>query len=122
MWPGTWWNQFNYTSSGIDPYTEDPYPNMFNTEQGSIFVDWPLWVETFGEDQCYWSTFLGLYKDNAVNKWKAANHQWSGSCYGFAGSSFLGFNYRDEFIKRTRDYQILQIFPPCSYLAFPVLR
>jgi hypothetical protein len=99
MWPATWWIQFNYITDN-DPYTGDPYPRKFWGQLNSTFVDWPLWVETFGENQCYWSTFLGIYKDRAINKWKAENLSWNGSCYGFAGSSFLGFNYKESLISQ----------------------
>ncbi|MCH7965585.1 MAG: hypothetical protein IH852_16800, partial [Bacteroidetes bacterium] len=96
MWPMSWWNQFNY-NGGTDPYTDEPYPHQFSSKIDSTFPDWPLWVKTFGTDQCYWSTFFGIYKDVSVEKWKKRRH-WNGSCYGFAGSGFLGFNYKDEFI------------------------
>ncbi|MBT8390440.1 MAG: hypothetical protein KJO48_01595, partial [Ignavibacteria bacterium] len=98
LWPPQWWQQFNYT--GIDPITNKPYPFQFIGINNFTHPDWQLWVETFGTNQSYWSTILGLYIANSVKRWNSFRGIWGGSCYGFAASSFLGFNYKTEFLNK----------------------
>jgi hypothetical protein len=98
MWPQAWWLQFNY--AGIDPLTFLPYGKEFKGIFNRVHPDWSLYVETFGVGQCYWNVNLGLYKTNTVKKWKKYSFQWEGSCYGFAPSSLLGFNYKTEFLTK----------------------
>jgi probable HAF family extracellular repeat protein len=101
LWPQTWWSQFNY-STAIDPYTNDPYPDFFHSVADSSFIDWPLWVEVFSEDSCYWSTTIfDIYKDEAEFKWKDHTRvPHNGSCFGLAASSFLIFNFKDQFVAK----------------------
>jgi probable HAF family extracellular repeat protein len=98
IWPPQWWQQFNY--SGIDPITNQPYPFQFIGINNFTHPDWPLWVETFGINQCYWNTGLGLYRANSAKRWKAFAEPWGGSCYGFAISSLLGFEFKSEFLAK----------------------
>uniref|UniRef100_A0A832LJY3 T9SS type A sorting domain-containing protein n=1 Tax=Ignavibacterium album TaxID=591197 RepID=A0A832LJY3_9BACT len=108
LWPQSWWNQFQYTTA-FDPYTNEPYPSFFHSVAASSFIDWPLWVEVFGEDQCYWYTqVIGLgssYKGRAQEKWKEKAEPHNGSCFGFAASSFLAFNFRNQFFQKHPDIQ-----------------
>ena len=99
LWPSSWWKQFQYTTA-TDPYTNAPYPPFFHSKPDSSFVDWPLWVEVFSESQCYWSTSLGVYKGRAQEKWRNVSNPHNGSCEGFANSSFLAFNYPNQFFPR----------------------
>ena len=73
LWPQSWWNQFQY-ATGIDPNTNELYPSFFHPWVPSTFIDWPLWVEVFGVDQCYYWTSAPLlgpnYKGNAQRKWR----------------------------------------------------
>jgi hypothetical protein len=98
MWPQSWWQQFNY--NGIDPLTFLPYGIVFSKTINQIFPDWQLWAETFGTRQSYWDITTGLYSSKAIKKWSAFNSNWGGSCYGFAAASFLGFNYKTEFLSK----------------------
>ncbi len=95
MWPKSWWEQFTYVVAD-DPYTGERYPShWFNSPINARswnFPDWPNWVEAFGEDVCYWSTTLGIYKGEAVNAWWKRKKLWRGSCYGFASSSLLAWS------------------------------
>jgi hypothetical protein len=53
IWPQSWWEQFDY--SGIDPIAGEDYPGwfpFFNAES-SVFPDWPLFVDVFGQVNCY---------------------------------------------------------------------
>ncbi len=91
MWPQTWWSQFHYNLP--------PYPLNFTqwpiNAKSSDFPDWPLFVEAFGEDQCYFpSTAPGSYiwKPSAILSWRNIVRQWRGSCFGFSTSSLLIFN------------------------------
>ncbi|HVO73607.1 MAG TPA: T9SS type A sorting domain-containing protein [Ignavibacteriaceae bacterium] len=101
LWPQSWWSQFNY-ASGNDPITNKPYPYFLQYVNSSSFVDWPLWVDVFTEDKCYWSVFFGIYKEDAELKWGSitrvpTNTSPQGSCFGFASTSLLAFNYSDQF-------------------------
>ena len=40
------------------------------------------------------------YKGNAQEKWLARASSHNGSCFGFAASSFLAFNFRDQFFPK----------------------
>lgn len=98
MWPESWWSQFDYTSY--------PYPwywQYFCNSQD--FPDWPLFVELFGESQCYWDPPPGIvvYKKRAELYWRIivesykhedqyGVHYWPGSCFGFSISSLLYYN------------------------------
>lgn len=108
MWPESWWTQFDYSDS-------EKYPlgwgwADFDSER---FPDWPLFVDAFGEDQCYWNPPPGLviYNPLAVREWLfRSNPQidtsknppdtlyWKGSCFGFAISAFLAFDDKTAFL------------------------
>jgi probable HAF family extracellular repeat protein len=99
LWPTFWWSQFQYTTA-IDPNTNSTYPPFFHTTAASAFVDWPLWTRVFSPDSCYWSTFLGFYRQRAEDKWKSHALPHNGSCFGFAASSFLAFNFKSLLLFR----------------------
>lgn len=97
MWPQEWWHdQFQYRSA-TDPNTNNRYPEFFHHIGESSFPDWPLWVEVFGDSRCYRSAFLNIYNISAQEKWKKIAEAFGGTCFGLAASSFLAFNYREEF-------------------------
>lgn len=100
LWPQAWWSQFRYRT-GNDPSTGSTYPSFFHAVPDSNFVDWPLWVETFSESQCYWWTSLGgNYRGHAQRRWKEVADKHMGSCFGFAASSALAFSYPNQFFPR----------------------
>lgn len=103
MWPPSWWQQFDY-ANGNDPNTNDRYPSTWPmvpvNAQSSDMPDWPLFVEAFSVDQCYWSTTLSSYKGSAVDYWRTKKRNFLGSCYGFSVSSLLAFNYPTQFLSR----------------------
>ena len=91
MWPEAWHSQFDYS--------RPPYPWFLTTwpynAKSSDFPDWPLFVEAFGHDQCYFSSATpGAYimKPSALLRWRSIAGPWHGSCFGFAVSSLLVFN------------------------------
>jgi Tol biopolymer transport system component len=104
MWPRTWWTQFDYSQS---PYPLG-WPYWPINASSADFPDWPLYVQAFGENQCYLDPPPGLivYSPIAVSHWRSIvasaryydsiSHQlvysWSGSCFGFAISNFLLFD------------------------------
>jgi hypothetical protein len=105
MWPQTWWQQFDYS--------QYPYPAEWALLNSERFPDWPLFVDAFGEDQCYYNPppETIIYKPSAVYRWwKLSNPTleitpwpphwvyWAGSCYGFAISSFLAFDDKQSFL------------------------
>ncbi len=103
MWPASWYNQFNY--QGIDPFTGLQYSqwqvdSIFAKSQNSIHVDWVSWVNTFGFNECYDSTTLGVYKPSTVLWWKATRTKWFGSCFGIAVSNALAFSNKQQFLAR----------------------
>ena len=93
LWPSSWWSQFHYITA-IDPNTNESYPPFFHSIPDSAFVDWPLWTKVFSTNKCYWSTFLAIYNGKAQEKWKTLTQPHRGSCFGFAGSSFLAFSFQ----------------------------
>jgi hypothetical protein len=107
MWPIDWHSQFNY--QGIDPFTGIQYSqsqanSIFSMTNSSRFSDWVSWVNTFGIDAFYISTFLGWYKPTAVIRWRSTGGNWGGSCFGIAAANALAFGYRNEFVTKYPNY------------------
>ena len=102
VWPQSWWQQFNY--SGTDPVTKEDYPWWFPfiNAANSVFPDWPLFVDVFGEENCY--IFGYSYRSEATTHWNGLwagiAHPWAGSCAGFAVTSLLGFYHKDAFLAK----------------------
>jgi len=104
-WPQSWWEDFDYVL-GTDPNTDSVYPTFlspagyaFATANSSDFPDWPLFVQTFGADECYWSPSLGIYSLNAVSLWKAMRGTWGGSCHGLSSSALVNF-FDPEYLRQ----------------------
>jgi hypothetical protein len=95
MWPRSWWEptpgQYRFD------YCEDPYPVLWcYLTNPSDFPDWPLFVDAFGKDQCYYSEkWVSL---RAFRKWHRNTGPWRGSCFGFAITAGLIF---DQMINAT---------------------
>ena len=108
VWPETWWEQFDY--SGIDPYTDSNYPwynsafrpSILRYTEPSIFPDWPLYVDVFGEDKCYYVNDEGekTYRSEATTHWSAIRADHYGSCSGFALSSLLYFYHKPHLVQK----------------------
>jgi len=103
IWPGAWWHQFDYRHDpylgGWASFPEITYSDgVEDTVDRRVFPDWPLFVETFGESNCYFN-FLGirLLKTNAFNKWRSKIRYWGGSCFGFTQSSFMAWDSLPRF-------------------------
>jgi len=103
IWPDSWYRQFDYTH---DPYlggnawfpkvlyqngTKDTLPRLY-------FPDWPLFVEAYGEDQCY-NTVMGvkMLKAKSALKYLSTIGKWGGSCFGFVQSSFMAWDSVERF-------------------------
>ncbi|HTK81165.1 MAG TPA: T9SS type A sorting domain-containing protein [Bacteroidota bacterium] len=104
LWPKSWYLQFNY-QSGIDPFLHEQYPHEspFDKANDSDFVDWPLFVRTFGFNNCYQPVWFGLdtsYNQFATAKWKAIKTHWDGSCSGMALTSILAFDNRTSLVAK----------------------
>ena len=104
MWPQSWWSQFNYLT-GIDPYTGVRYPAKFSQRpvlaKPQNFIDWPLFVRTFGVDNCYKSTSPPVYSPTALKLWSAGkDFTYRGSCFGFAVGSMLAFEQPVLFLQK----------------------
>lgn len=99
IWPPSEYAGVNY-ASGVDPHTGSPYPTAsgsppdltFGTKPQSTFPSWPLFVDTFGEAACYWSTSSPTYKAIAEARWAATAGAWGGSCFGLSTSALLQFS------------------------------
>ena len=95
MWPDTMWQNYDY--DGTDPYTGLDYPVYFTSPlfcnaQPSDFPDWPLWVDAFGVNSCYYDNPSGrFYRPSVVLRWSALKRNWKGSCFGLASASLLAF-------------------------------
>ena len=96
LWPYAWWNQFDYSTTGIDPYTHMTYPADFPAyayvASSRFFPDWPAFVDAFGTAACYRSTILGIYSETAALTWGSKISSYNGSCYGLAYTSLLAFD------------------------------
>lgn len=117
MWPEDWWrSRFDYSQS-------PPYPWAWRFFSPERFPDWPLFVDAFGESQCYWNPPPGviIYNPKAVAKWVFLSgpklnlnpyywYYWGGSCFGFAISSYLFFDTKltltDIFPGRNNIYEV----------------
>jgi uncharacterized protein (TIGR02145 family) len=105
MWPRDWWEKFDYR--GTDPITGKPYHPYFTSFKSSTsygvnavnsdFPDWPLFAQTFGIDQCYTNISTPIYKLIAFRYWGLLKKGWNGSCFGFATSSLLEFDFPNAF-------------------------
>ncbi|NTW31817.1 MAG: T9SS type A sorting domain-containing protein [Bacteroidetes bacterium] len=103
MWPLSWYGRFDYRHDpylgGVSLFPQITYANgAVDTVNRKFFPDWPLFVKTFGEENCY-TNFLGvrILKNNAFNKWKSKLRFWGGSCFGFANSSFMAWDSIQRF-------------------------
>ncbi len=110
MWPASWWSQFDYSLP--------PYPLNFTrwpiNAKSSDFPDWPLFVDAFGYDQCYFpSPTPGSYvwKPSAILEWRNCVHPWAGSCFGFSVSSLLLYNDFLSFEELFPEYESLCSVP-----------
>lgn len=106
LWPSTWYLSFDY-ANGLDPYTNWDYPFGFaNYPLNAVpktFPDWPLFVNTFGTDQCYYNLdgAASIYSLGALYRWDDINQDGStGGCYGMATASLLAFFHKSAFIQR----------------------
>jgi hypothetical protein len=98
MWLSSWWTQFNY-KTGLDPNINMIYPTFFNPTPSSNFPDWPLWAKVFSPAQCYTGPGGVVYNGKAELRWKAiSSATFGGSCFGFAASSFMAFDFYNQFI------------------------
>jgi hypothetical protein len=60
------------------------------------FVDWPIYVDVFGRDACYWFS-TDIYRESSVERWRFEKTTWTGSCFGIVQSALLYFHYRTQF-------------------------
>lgn len=106
VWPTAWYSKFDYH---FDPYLggnawfpEFTYNGVKTVMPDWVFPDWPLFVETFGDDSCYIRKpgHAPVLKQKALNKWKVIARQWFGSCYGFAHSSFMAWDDLTKFMTK----------------------
>jgi len=113
MWPSSWFEQFfDYNQFCIDPYTNSVYPPFFKTELNAEFwnfIDWPLFVKTFGVAECYTtgapSGEATDYWPSATTFWAARNGEHIGSCVGLAATSVIAFANRDLLLQRFPDFR-----------------
>ncbi|GEM_PF-6286198 len=105
LWPQAWWHQFDY-AFGKDPNTGMPYAEDIQLlAKSSDFPDWPLFVTTFGEAQCYIDRAKGIYRPSAVNYWihDIIGDGKSGACFGFATTSLMAFDDGNTFLSHFPD-------------------
>ena len=99
FWPQSWWNQFQY-AGGIDRHTGEAYSPIFAASpvsaQPQDFNDWPVFVDVFGRDGCFWFG-TDIYRDRSVDYWDIITRNWNGSCFGVALTGLLYFHYREQF-------------------------
>jgi hypothetical protein len=101
MWPQSWFMKFDY-GIGYDPFTAQYYPrDIFRAAPVWAwfpnFPDWPLFVNAFSIDTCYEDTSTPVYSPRAITYWRLHKGDWGGSCFGFAVSSLLDFDFPQAF-------------------------
>jgi hypothetical protein len=101
MWPQSWFKKFDY-SIGYDPNTGRYYPyDIFRAAPVWAwfpdFPDWPLFVKAFSIDTCYTDPSVPVYSPRAITYWRLHKGAWRGSCFGFAVSSLLDFDFPQAF-------------------------
>ena len=95
-----------------DSITLRRYPRWFQDPPVNAsyddFASWPLFVQTFGKDACYFdSSNSGLqYRPSAVQFWSTHKGVWSGSCEGLALSSAAAFKQKDSFLQKFPEFGI----------------
>ena len=102
LWPESWWQQIDYNT---DPYRYGaaPFPKINISGQQTVvqnwlFPDWKLFVETFGELNCYTTVNnIPIIKNNVFHKWYNLTDHWGGSCFGFTQSSFMAWDSLAQF-------------------------
>ncbi len=112
MWPAAWYNQFDYWTVN-DPNTGLKYPPdnppgllyyPFHDSREQHFIDWPLFAETFGLNQCYIKAADSAlqYRRSATLFWESVkSSQFGGACFGFSQSSLLAFDRKETFLLST---------------------
>ncbi|MCX6830243.1 MAG: T9SS type A sorting domain-containing protein [candidate division Zixibacteria bacterium] len=103
MWPFAWYNQFDY-AHGKDPNTKQPYPQShdydFYHSHSRDFIDWPLFTETFGVNQCYIRDIGGILHTRGSASdfwWRRTDTAFAGTCFGFSQSALLAFDRKEAF-------------------------
>lgn len=119
-WPETWWAgnpDFDY-EDGVDPIAGRPYPDFpypssaaFAGAPDSLFADWPLFVRTFGEAQCYENVAEGIYNPTALWNWFCRREAWLGSCAGMAFSALMNFLDPEEMRNRFPALEAYETLP-----------
>ena len=99
MWPESWWRQFDY-QNGVDPATQEHYreylEHLHLSAQSSQFVDWPLFVRSFGGlGRCYQGSHT--LSIAALKLWLQYSGKWGGSCWGFPVSALMAFDNKAVF-------------------------
>ncbi|MBN1482391.1 exo-alpha-sialidase, partial [candidate division KSB1 bacterium] len=105
MWPQSWWSKFDYTTACYNTWPIK-FPNPPINARPDDFPNWKLFVDAYGEDECYFDPPPGLiwYRPSAINMWvimkeflsgaqqSATGNPWNGSCAGFSISTFAVFD------------------------------
>src|SRR3989454_604224 len=102
------WTEFEdvFYTFQLDSVTGTYYPRWFEDAPVKAnyddFVSWPLFVQTFGKNACYFdSSHFGLqYRPSAVQFWSTHKGVWRGSCEGLALSSAAAFKQKDSFLQK----------------------
>lgn len=111
---GNLWPSSEYISSGF--YLYDPVlhssnwevPHLTPTIRPSAFPSWNLFVENFGQSNCYIGNLVVLAKEHA---WLNHIVEWGGSCFGMSTTSIMHFQHPDSVYRR------FPIFTPIPNLS-----
>ncbi len=110
MWDSSYYQQFDY-KNGIDPYTGQIYASDFTSwyvnAKPEDFPSWPIFVRVFGADRCYLG---GGPNPVMLFRWAAAKGKYGGSCYGFAISSLLAFENKQNWINRFKVPDFIELY------------
>ena len=112
LWPPDEWSDLDYIS---DPYLlanfglNSPFPEndegTFPIFSQSTFPSWPLFVETFGQNQIYVvSNGVIQIREKPLEVWKKSSTDvWKGSCYGMGITSLMYYQDASAFHTKFSD-------------------
>jgi hypothetical protein len=93
-WPDGQWQHIDYA---YDPHRGKGTPFPFYTGgklPNNLYPSWPLWLETFGANNCYATSPLGnqYLIPSAYFKWEASAGKYEGTCFGLAANSITAWD------------------------------
>ncbi|MBX7201519.1 MAG: T9SS type A sorting domain-containing protein [Bacteroidia bacterium] len=94
-WPTSEWQNIDYRyDPNRGPGTPFPFHPGNTNLANSLFPSWPLWLKTFGAENCYVTSPLGntYLLPAAYFKWEAISGKHEGSCFGLSSIAITSWD------------------------------